>query len=132
MPQRGRTSGYFREDLETMPWPEKRAYLDEKLREIVRYAYEHARAFRGNLDSVGLKPDDIETIEDLKKVPITKKADLVEFQKIVPGVNVFFPCRPIVIGTDYVRPDLFRYLFVPDGPPSFSIRISVWRNTARD
>jgi phenylacetate-CoA ligase len=81
MSQLDRTSGYFREDLETMPWPEKKAYLEGKLREIVRYAYEHARAFKENLDSVGLEPDDIETIEDLEKIPITKKADLVEFQK---------------------------------------------------
>jgi phenylacetate-CoA ligase len=81
MSQPARTSGYFREDLETMPWAEKKAYLEEKLRGIVRYAYERARAFREKMDSEGLKPDDIETIEDLERVPITKKADLVELQK---------------------------------------------------
>jgi phenylacetate-CoA ligase len=77
----GRTSGYFREDLETMSWAEKKAYLEGKLREIVRYAYEHARAVREKMDSAGLKPDDIETIENLQKIPVTKKADLVELQK---------------------------------------------------
>lgn len=76
-----RTSGYFREDLETMPWAEKKAYLDGKLREIVQYAYGHAKAFKEKLDSVNLTPDDIETIEDLEKIPVTKKADLVEYQK---------------------------------------------------
>ena len=81
MSQLDRTPGYFREDLETMPWAEKKAYLDEKLREIVRYAYRHSRAFKEKLDSVGLKPEDIETIEDLEKIPVTKKADLVELQK---------------------------------------------------
>jgi phenylacetate-CoA ligase len=81
MSQLDRTTGYFREDLETMPRAEKKAYLEGKLREIVRYAYKHARAFKEKLDSVGLKPDDIETIEDLEKIPVTKKADLVELQK---------------------------------------------------
>ena len=81
MPHRDRTSGYFREDLETMPWPEKKAYLQGRLREIVRHAYEHARAFQEKLDSAGLKPENIETIEDLEKIPVTKKADLVEIQK---------------------------------------------------
>jgi len=81
MSQPDRTSGYFREDLETMPWAEKKAYLEGKLREIVRYAYEHAKAFQEKLDSAGLKPTDIETIEDLQKIPVTKKADLVELQK---------------------------------------------------
>jgi phenylacetate-CoA ligase len=64
-----------------MPWAEKKVYLEEKLREIVRYAYEHAKAFKEKLDSVGLKPRDIETMEDLEKIPVTKKADLVEYQK---------------------------------------------------
>ena len=81
MSQLDRTTGYFREDLETMPWAEKKAYLDGKLREIVQYAYGHAKAFKEKLDSVGLEPDDIETIEDLEKIPVTKKADLVEYQK---------------------------------------------------
>jgi phenylacetate-CoA ligase len=81
MSQPDRTSGYFREDLETMPWAEKKAYLEGKLREIVRYAYEHAKAFQEKLDTAGLKPGDIETIEDLQKIPVTKKADLVELQK---------------------------------------------------
>jgi phenylacetate-CoA ligase len=76
-----RTSGYFREDLETMPWTEKKAYLDEKLRAIVRYAYGSAKAFKGKMDSEELKPEEIETIEDLEKIPVTKKADLVEYQK---------------------------------------------------
>jgi len=81
MSQLDRISGYFREDLETMPWAEKKAYLEGKLREIVRYAYEYAKAFKDKLDSGGLKPEDIETIEDLEKIPVTKKADLVEYQK---------------------------------------------------
>lgn len=81
MSQPDRISGYFREDLEMMPWAEKKAYLEGKLREIVRYAYEHAMAFRGKMDSADLKPGDIETFEDLEKIPITNKADLIELQK---------------------------------------------------
>jgi phenylacetate-CoA ligase len=86
MSQLNRTSGYFREDLEIMPWSEKKAYLDEKLREIVQYAYKHTRAFKQKMDSVNLKPDDIKTIEDLEKIPVTKKADLVEYHFV--GVPV--------------------------------------------
>jgi phenylacetate-CoA ligase len=81
MSQPNRTSGYFREDLETMPWAQKKAYLEGELREIVRYAYKNARAFKEKLDSAGVKPGDIDTAEGLEKIPITKKADLVELQK---------------------------------------------------
>ncbi len=81
MSQLDRSSGYFREDLETMSRVDKKAYLEGKLREIVHSAYEHARAFKEKMDSAGLKPKDIETVEDLEKIPVTKKADLVELQK---------------------------------------------------
>jgi phenylacetate-CoA ligase len=81
MSQPNRTSGYFREDLETMPWAQKKAYLEGELREIVRYAYKNARAFKEKLDSAGVKSRDIDTAEGLEKIPITKKADLVELQK---------------------------------------------------
>jgi len=84
MPHRDRTSGYFREDLETMPWAQKKAYLDEKLREIVRYAHKNARAFKEKLDAAGLKPKKIETTEDLEKIPITEKASLISLQKKEP------------------------------------------------
>ena len=39
---------------------------------------------RGIFDTAGLKPDDIKTLKDLEKVPITKKSDLVELQKKHP------------------------------------------------
>jgi phenylacetate-CoA ligase len=41
------------------------------------------------LDSVGLKPKDIQTTKDLEKIPITKKAELVELQKKNPPFGGF-------------------------------------------
>ena len=41
------------------------------------------------MDSVGLKPKDIQTLKDLEKLPITKKADLVELQKKNPPFGGF-------------------------------------------
>ncbi len=41
------------------------------------------------MDSAGLKPKDIRTIKDLEKIPITKKADLIELQKKNPPFGGF-------------------------------------------
>ena len=41
------------------------------------------------MDSVGLKPKDIQTIKDLEKIPITKKTELVELQKKNPPFGGF-------------------------------------------
>jgi phenylacetate-CoA ligase len=84
-----RTSGFLKKNLETMPYKKRLEYLNQKLRGIVQYAYKNSIAFKKKMESVGLKPKDIQTIKDLEKIPITKKADLVEFQKKNPPFGGF-------------------------------------------
>ncbi|NWF94367.1 MAG: AMP-binding protein [Syntrophaceae bacterium] len=84
-----RTSGYLKKNLETMPHQKRVEYLNQKLRGIVQYAYKNSVAFRNKLDSVSLKPKDIQTVQDLEKIPITKKADLIELQKKNPPFGGF-------------------------------------------
>ncbi|MGQ9647874.1 MAG: phenylacetate--CoA ligase family protein [Thermodesulfobacteriota bacterium] len=84
-----RTSGFFKKNFETMPPKRRVEYLNRRLRGIIPYAYRHSVAFRNKLDSVGLKPRDIQTIKDLEKIPITKKADLVDLQKKNPPFGGF-------------------------------------------
>jgi phenylacetate-CoA ligase len=84
-----RTMGFLRKDLETMP-PKKRVeYLNQKLRGVIQYAYKHSVAVKNKLDSVGLKPKDIQTIKDLEKIPITKKTELMELQREHPPFGGF-------------------------------------------
>jgi phenylacetate-CoA ligase len=84
-----RTSGFFKKNFETMPPKKRIEYLNRRLRGIIQYAYKHSAAVKNKLDSVGLKPRDIQTIKDLEKIPITKKADLVELQKKNPPFGGF-------------------------------------------
>jgi len=72
-----------------MPPKKRTEYLNRRLRGIIHYAYKHSVAVKNKLDSVGLKPRDIQTIKDLEKIPITKKADLVELQKKNPPFGGF-------------------------------------------
>jgi phenylacetate-CoA ligase len=84
-----RTTGFLKKNLETMP-PKKRVeYLNQKLRAIIQYGYKHSTAIKNKLDSVGLKPKDIRSVKDLEKLPITKKAELVELQKKNPPFGGF-------------------------------------------
>ena len=48
----------------------------EKLRAVIRHAYENVSYYRSLLESAGLSPENVRTVEDLKHVPITRKEDL--------------------------------------------------------
>jgi phenylacetate-CoA ligase len=89
MARGNRFSGYFNEQRETMLQEERRNSLNEKLREIVKYAYKHSSAARETLDSVQVRPEEIDTIDDLQRLPITTKSDLVEMQKSTPPFGGF-------------------------------------------
>lgn len=84
-----RTSGFFKKNLETLSPKKRIEYLNRRLRGIIQYAYKHSVAVKNKFDSVGLKPKDIQTIKDLEKIPITKKADLVDLQKKNPPFGGF-------------------------------------------
>lgn len=99
-----RTKGFFKKNLETMPHKKRIEYLNRKLRGIIQYAYRHSVAFRNKMDSAKLKPKDIQTIKDLEKIPITKKADLVELQKKNPPFGGFEGVPASELRRIYVSP----------------------------
>jgi phenylacetate-CoA ligase len=76
-----RRHGFFNNDKETMSREKREAYQREKLSEILSHGYLHSKAIRSGFEKVGLKPGDIKGLKDLERLPITKKADLVNAQK---------------------------------------------------
>jgi phenylacetate-CoA ligase len=101
-----RTAGFFKKNLETLPQKKRLEYLNQKLRGIIQYAYKNSIAFKNKMDSVGLKPKDIQTIKDLEKIPIIKKAELVELQKKNPPFG----------GFEGVPVNELRRIFISPGP----------------
>lgn len=81
MPDKDRTSGYWRPELETMDPQARREYLDGRVAEIVAHAFAHASGFAAKMASVGAEPGDVTTVDDLAKLPITEKSDLVKIQQ---------------------------------------------------
>jgi phenylacetate-CoA ligase len=71
-------------ELERMPSKERQGYLEERMREIIAYAYEKAPAVKERFDAAGVKPKDIRTVKDLEKIPMLRKDDLVALQKANP------------------------------------------------
>jgi phenylacetate-CoA ligase len=67
---------YWNEKIETMPAEELKKHQLQKLREQVKYCYENSSFYKKKFDSLGLKPEDIRTLNDLTKIPFTVKADL--------------------------------------------------------
>ena len=61
----------------------------DKLIHIVQHAYANAPAVKAIFDQVGLSPDDIRSVADLDKIPITSKDQLVEFQQADPPFGGF-------------------------------------------
>jgi len=52
---------------------ELREIQELKLKKIIKHAYENVTYYRKLFDSVELKPEDIKSLEDLPKIPITTK-----------------------------------------------------------
>jgi phenylacetate-CoA ligase len=67
---------YWNQKIETMPRADIKKHQLQKLKELVKYCYENSSFYRKKFDGVGLKPEDIQTLEDLKKIPFTVKTDL--------------------------------------------------------
>ena len=80
-----RAHGYFQKEKEMMSKRRREAYLEGRLSQILGYGYRYSKAIRGRFDAVGIKPERIKTLQDLEKLPITKKADLVNSQKTHPS-----------------------------------------------
>ena len=61
---------------ETMSVEEMRALQLERLRHIVRYAYDHVPFYKKKYDEAGFDPDSIRTLDDIRRIPFTVKSDL--------------------------------------------------------
>lgn len=51
-------------------------YQNLKVREIVNYAYKHVPFYHEKFRQLGLRPEEVKTVEDLKKMPIIERREL--------------------------------------------------------
>lgn len=66
-------------------------YRNARLRRVVTHAYRHVPYYRRLFDRCGLTPDDVRTVEDLPRIPMTSKRDL---QALPPADLIARGVRP--------------------------------------
>ncbi len=47
----------------------------DRLKKLVRYVYDNVGPYRAKMDAAGISPDDVKSLDDLKRLPFTTKQD---------------------------------------------------------
>lgn len=87
-------SPYWNKELETMdPQEREEKVILPKLKAQLKYAYEHSPFYRRKWDAAGIKPEDIQSLEDFEHIPFVTKEDIREDQREFPpfGSNLCIP-----------------------------------------
>ncbi len=108
-----RPSGMFDPRLEMQDRAAQRAWLEERLRETVARAYEKAPAVRRTLDAAGVRPAEIRTLDDLQRIPVTRKDALSSLQSKEPPFAGLLTAPVGELQRIYASPGP---TFVPQGP----------------
>ena len=67
---------FFQKELETMSRSKIEEIQLERLKYTVRYCYDRVPFYKKKLDDAGVMPDQIKTLDDIRRIPPTTKADL--------------------------------------------------------
>ncbi len=67
---------YFNPEIETASREELDRLQTHRLIKQVKHVYNHVPLYRERMDKAGVKPEDIKSLHDLKKLPFTSKQDL--------------------------------------------------------
>ena len=67
---------YYQEDIECASREKIREIQNEKLLKQVRHVWENVPYYRKKMEEKGITPDDIQSVDDLYKLPFLSKADL--------------------------------------------------------
>ena len=68
--------GIFKPEVECASRDEMKALQTERLKKMVKNAYENVPFYKQKLDEAGVSPDDIKSLDDITKLPFTVKTDL--------------------------------------------------------
>ncbi len=67
---------YFQPEIECAGQEDMKKTQSERLRKMVRNCYDNVPFYRQKLDDMGVKPEEIQSIDDIVKLPFTYKTDL--------------------------------------------------------
>jgi phenylacetate-CoA ligase len=64
---------YWDPEIETMPVEDLKKLQGKRLKELVSYVYENSPFYKKRFDECGVRPEDIQALEDVTKLPFTLK-----------------------------------------------------------
>lgn len=67
---------YWNKSMECATLSEMKSLQSFRLSQTVRHVYENVPVYRERMDAAGVKPEDINSVNDLYKLPFTCKQDL--------------------------------------------------------
>ena len=67
---------YWDDEIETMPRAGLQSIQLLRLQKLVKRIYDQVAPYRAKMDAIGLKPEHIQSLADLSKLPFTEKKDL--------------------------------------------------------
>ena len=67
---------YFEPEIECASRETLHQIQSQRLVKMVKHCYEHVPFYKKKFDEIGLRPEDIRSIDDLQKLPFTTKQDL--------------------------------------------------------
>lgn len=67
---------YWEEEIETLPRVGLESIQLRRLKHLVARMYKTVKPYRLKMDEAGVKPEDIQSLKDLRKLPFTAKEDL--------------------------------------------------------
>lgn len=67
---------FFQKEFETMSRKQIEEIQLERLKYTVNYCYTHVPFYKKKMDAAGVSPDQIKTLDDIRRIPSTTKADL--------------------------------------------------------
>jgi phenylacetate-CoA ligase len=70
-----RRNFYLVPELNTMSQEGIRTYQEKKLTKQLKYCYENSELYRQKFDEAGARPEDIKTIDDLRRLPVFMTKD---------------------------------------------------------
>lgn len=68
---------FWNQQVEMLPRAEMTLWQNEKLKKLMERIYEKSLLYNKQMDDLGLLPEDINTVEELKKLPFTTKEELL-------------------------------------------------------
>ena len=67
---------YWQKEIETASREQLTEWQNERLLKTVKHVYENVAHYRQKMEEAGITPNDIQSIDDLHKLPFTYKSDL--------------------------------------------------------